>query len=344
MDISAAHYRGNRLFTVDRVTAAPPGPGEVQIDIAFCGICGTDLHVFLGHMDQRVGFERVIGHEMSGTIATIGPDVDQFSVGDPVVVRPLVACNDCPSCRRGHRHICQNLRFLGLDTDGAFQEKWTVPAHTVHKLPHDLSLEHAALIEPVAVACHDVQRGRVVAGDDVLIIGGGPIGMLIAMVAGHLGANVMMSEINPHRLTVARQLGFTALDPNQTDVASTVLETTGGKGADVIFEVSGSQPGVDLMTVAASTRCRIVMVAIHAKRADIDLFQFFWKEIEMVGARVYEPVDYDDAIRLIAAGAIDADRLITDIQSLDHIGAAFEALTGNPQAMKTLICCRPEVL
>lgn len=343
MTISAAFYRGDKRFSVETIAAPPPpGSGEVQIEVAFCGICGTDLHVYLGHMDQRVGFERVIGHEMSGTVSAVGDGVTGFTPGDRVVVRPLDACGECPACRRGHAHICQNLKFLGLDTDGAFQEKWTVPAHTVHKLPEDLPLDHAALIEPVAVACHDVRRGRVEAGEDVLVIGGGPIGMLIAMVANHAGANVTVSEINPHRLAVARKLGFTAINPKESDVAATVLETTGGKGADVIFEVSGTQPGVDLMTAAASTRCRVVMVAIHAKRAEVDLFQFFWKEIEMLGARVYEPADYDEAITLVASGAIDAKTMITDIQGLNSIGDAFAELAGNPQAMKTLIRCTPE--
>ena len=136
MTISAAYYRGDKRFTVETIAAPPPpGPGEVQIDVAFCGICGTDLHVYLGHMDQRVGFERVIGHEMSGTVSTVGDGVAGLTPGDRVVVRPLDACGECPACKRGHAHICQNLKFLGLDTDGAFQEKWTVPAHTVHKLP-----------------------------------------------------------------------------------------------------------------------------------------------------------------------------------------------------------------
>lgn len=343
MTISAAFYRGDKRFSVETIAVPPPpGSGEVQIEVAFCGICGTDLHVYLGHMDQRVGFERVIGHEMSGTVSAVGDGVTGFTPGDRVVVRPLDACGECPACKRGHAHICQNLKFLGLDTDGAFQEKWTVPAHMVHKLPEDLPLDHAALIEPVAVACHDVRRGRVEAGEDVLVIGGGPIGMLIAMVANHAGANVTVSEINPHRLAVARKLGFTAINPKESDVAATVLETTGGKGADVIFEVSGTQPGVDLMTAAASTRCRVVMVAIHAKRAEVDLFQFFWKEIEMLGARVYEPADYDAAITLVASGAIDAKTMITDIQGLNRIGDAFAELAGNPQAMKTLIRCTPE--
>ena len=97
---------------------------------------------------------------MSGKITAIGQKVQDLDIGDAVVIRPLAACGACPACQRGHSHICQNLKFLGLDTDGAFQQAWTVPAHTIHKIPADLSIEHAALIEPVAVACHDVRRKR----------------------------------------------------------------------------------------------------------------------------------------------------------------------------------------
>jgi len=199
MSLRAAFYTGNKQFSIESVAAVPPAANEVQIAVAYCGICGTDLHVYLGHMDQRIGNHRVIGHEMSGTVNAVGADVAGFVVGDPVVVRPLDACGECPSCQRGFKHVCQNLKFLGLDTHGAFQQQWNVPSHTVHKLPATLPLQHAALIEPAAVAVHDVHRGRVTAGEDVLVIGGGPIGMLIALVAKHVGANVTVSEINTHR-------------------------------------------------------------------------------------------------------------------------------------------------
>lgn len=338
-NIQAAYYTGNKTFVLETKPSIDPGPNEIEIDVAYCGICGTDLHVYLGHMDARIGDHRVIGHEMSGVVSAIGDKVSNAVVGDHVVVRPLDACGECPSCQRGFKHVCQNLDFLGLDTDGAFQEKWTVPSHTVHKLPKSLPLDHAALIEPVAVACHDVRRGRVQAGEDVLVIGGGPIGMLVAMAAKNAGANVTVSEINTHRLAMAKKLGINTINPADTDAAKAVVENTNNKGADVVFEVSGTQPGVDLMTAAVATRGRIVMVAIHATKPEVDLFQFFWKEIEMLGARVYEPADYDEAIELVANGGIDAKALITSIQSLGDIGDAFAELSGNPTAMKTLIKC-----
>ncbi len=335
----AAYYTGDKGFSIEAATAVPPGADSVRIAVAYCGICGTDMHVFHGAMDARVGTHRVIGHEMSGTVAEFGAEVKGLKVGDPVVVRPLAHCGTCPACVRGHTHICHNLKFLGLDTDGAFQQSWTVPSHTVHKIPADLPLKHAALVEPVAVACHDVRRSRLAAGEDVLVIGGGPIGMLIAMVAKRDGANVTVSEVSEHRLGLARAFGFTTLNPKDADVAKSVYEATGGKGADVVFEVSGSQAGIDTMTEAAAARGRIVMVAIHGSRPQVDLFKFFWRELELLGARVYEAADYDRAIELVASGAIDCEAMITNVSSLDQIRQAFEALDGDAQAMKSLIQC-----
>ncbi len=335
--ITAAYYRGDKNFSVEQTASVAPGPKEVSIRIAFCGICGTDMHVYHGNMDARVGFDRIIGHEMSGVVETVGKDVSGIEAGKKVVVRPLDHCGDCPACNAGHTHICHKLKFLGLDTNGAMQEIWTVPAHTVHILPDDMALEHAALIEPVAVACHDVRLSGLRPGEIVVVIGGGPIGVLVAMVARDAGGNVVISEVNPNRLAIATKLGFATVNPLESDLAAEINARTGGKGADVVFEVSGTQPGVDAMTAVAATRARIVMVAIHAQKPQIDLFQFFWRELQLFGARVYESEDYEKAISLVANGAIDADTVITDVSPLSEIQAAFEALDRSPTALKSLI-------
>lgn len=335
--ISAAYYRGDKRFSVETKSVEAPKAGEVAVKIAFCGICGTDLHVFHGNMDARVGFERVIGHEMSGTVHAVGEGVEGLEQGKKVVVRPLDHCGDCPACNAGHTHICHNLKFLGLDTDGAFQEIWNVPAHTIHALPEDMRLDHAALIEPVSVACHDVRMSELQPGEDVVVIGGGPIGVLVAMVAREAGGNVVISEVNENRLEIAAKLGFDTINPLKQDLVATVNERTGNKGADVVFEVSGSQPGVNAMTEVAATRGRIVMVAIHAKKPEVDMFRFFWRELKLVGARVYEAADYDKAIELVASGAIAADTVITDVSPLSEIQQAFEALDSSPTALKSLI-------
>ena len=341
--LKASYYNCDKAFTLGACAPVEPQPSEVKIRVAYCGLCGTDLHVYHGHMDGRVGCERIIGHEMSGVVEGIGDEVNDLSIGDKVVVRPLDHCNECPACLNGHKHICQNLKFLGLDTDGALQQFWTVPRHTVHKVPSQTSLKHAALVEPTAVACHDVNRSRLQPGEDVLVIGGGPIGILIAMVASQKGGRVVISEVNEQRLAIAESLGFNTLNPAHVDVGKLMYEVTGNKGADVIFEVSGSQPGVDTMTAAAAARARIVMVAIHAEKPNIDLFQFFWREIELLGARVYTPGDFDDAIALIASGSIDCDSIITNVQELDKVGEVLSDLSGNPNALKSLIKVGDEV-
>jgi len=337
MTIEASFYCGNKSFSVERKAAPDPDRGEVQIDVAFCGLCGTDIHIFHGHMDARTGNNRIIGHEMSGVVSKVGEGVNGLEVGQKVVVRPLDHCGECQTCNRGHEHICQNLNFIGIDTDGALQEKWNVPAHTIHAVPEGLSLKHAALTEPLAVACHDVARARVVQDDDVLIIGGGPIGMLIAMVARHAGGRVVISEINETRLEIAKQLGFHAVNPKKVDVAATLDDMTQTKGMDVIFEVSGVQAGIDLMTSAAATRARICLVAIHSAKPEVDLFQFFWKELELLGARVYEPADYDKALKLLSNGDIAADTIITDLRNLEEVGTVLDSLTSDPTMLKTLI-------
>ena len=335
----AAIYKGQKKFTIEERSEPVPSNDEVRLKIAFCGICGTDMHVFHGMMDKRVTTNRVIGHECSGIVDEIGSNVSNFSVGDLVVVRPLVAVGDCYACSSGNDHICYNLKFLGLDCDGAFQEKWNVPASTLHKLPADIKLDHAALIEPLAVACHDVSRSRLIEGEDVLVIGGGPIGLLIAMVAKYRGGNVTISEVSKIRVNLAKEMGFEVINPIETDLSEELNSRTNGKGADVIFEVSGSKSGVKSMTQCAAVRARIVMVAIHGEPQPVDLFQFFWRELELIGARVYTASDYEQAIDLITSNVIDCKKLITDVRPLDDIQASFEALDNADGAMKTLICC-----
>ena len=174
-------------------------------------------------------------------------------------------------------------------------------------------------------------------GETAVVIGGGPIGILVASVARDAGAEVLVSEVNPNRLAIAREIGFDTVNPLEENLESEVNARTDGKGADVVFEVSGTQAGVDAMTAVGATRARIVMVAIHARRPEIDLFQFFWRELRLIGARVYEPEDYEKAISIIERGGVAADTIITHVSPLTAVEEAFEALDSSPTAMKSLI-------
>lgn len=337
--MKAAQYLGDAKFGVVPSQSIPPGPGDVQLDVGYVGICGTDMHIYHGAMDHRVCPPSVIGHEMSGTIRAIGSGVSGLSIGDKVVVRPLDYCGDCPACERGHSHICHNLKFMGIDTAGALQSSWTVKARTVHKLPDNISLRTGAIIEPLSVACHDIARAGVKAGDHVVILGGGPIGQLIAQVAKAEGAEVLISEINESRLGFAEQNGIKTINPVKADITETVMQWTNHKGADVVFEVAGAAPAVAAMTEIAAVRGRICIVAIHSEPAKVDLFKFFWRELELIGARVYDASDYDRAIELIASGKLDVEPFFTGEFTLDDVGEAFKALDTNPTGMKYIINC-----
>ncbi len=335
----AAYFEGNQTIAVGPCVPVEPGPGQVQIQVAYCGVCGTDLHLFHGAMAHRLHLPHVMGHEMSGVIASAGPGVSGFLPGDRVTVRPLDPCGECPACYAGHRHICQNLKFIGIDTPGALQGLWTVPAHTLHHLPESLSLQHGAMVEPIAVACHDVRMGEVKAKDYVVTIGGGPIGVLISLVAKARGARVRMAEVNPFRIGLARHLGIDAVNPRETDLVALANQETGGAGADVVFEVSGSAAGVEMMTKLPRTRGRIVVVAIFGEPPKVDLFRFFWRELKLSGARVYEPEDFEAAIGLAASGQLPLERLITNVVPLEGLADGLRQMEGGGEAMKILVNC-----
>jgi (R,R)-butanediol dehydrogenase/meso-butanediol dehydrogenase/diacetyl reductase len=340
--MKAAYYQGNRTIKVGESIPRKPGSDEIRIHVAYCGVCGTDLHVFKGGMDKRVSIPQVIGHEMSGEIAEVGANVKGWSLGERVVVRPLHPCGNCPACRAGHSHICYNLKFLGIDTPGAFQGSWTVPAHTLHRLPANLPMDRAALIEPLAVACHDVRLGEVKPKEEVVVIGGGPIGLLIALVAASIKARVLVSEVNPFRLNMARELGMEAVNPKEVDLADLVGKRSGGAGADVVFEVSGSAAGAATMTQLVRSRGRIVIVAIFAEAPRVDLFRFFWRELRLCGARVYEPGDFNQATALAASGALPLERLISAKRPLKDLQKVFELIESNTDLMKVLMDTRGE--
>lgn len=334
----ATEYQGGKTFTIVEKEIEQPNLGEVRIKVAYAGVCGTDVHIYHGMMDQRVAMPLTIGHEMSGVVDAVGSGVEGYEIGEKVVVRPLddraVKASD-----KGFNHICEELKFIGIDSPGAMQEYWNVPAFTLHKLQETTDLKLAALIEPLSVATHDVRLSGLTKGETAVVIGGGPIGLLVAMVAKTKGAQVIISEVNPNRVQKAIDLGFDAVSPVDIDLVSYVKEKTEGRLADVVFEVAGVQPALDVMTEVAGIRGRIVMVAIHGQKKEIDLFKFFWKELKLIGARVYEKEDYETAIALVTANELPFEEMITDIQPLSNIQQVFEDIDNNPEGLKVLMDC-----
>ncbi|WP_155370703.1 zinc-dependent alcohol dehydrogenase [Catellatospora vulcania] len=334
-----AVYHGDGRLSVVDVPETPPAAGQVRIDVAFTGICGTDLHILHGDMDHRVAVPAVIGHEMSGTVADLGDGVDGWTPGDPVTVLPVLPCGECTTCRAGHGHVCPRLTFIGIDSAGSMQQRWNVPARALVRLPAELDLAHGALVEPTAVAVHDVRRSALTSGEHAVVVGGGPVGLLIAVVARHAGAQVLIVEPNPQRRAVAERLGFATADPVGVDVTAVVHDRTGGDGAAVAFEVSGAAAAVTTAVDCLAPRGRLVMVAIHAAPREVDLHRFFWRELTMLGARLYSADDMVTAVAMVASGQIPAADLITTVEPLHRVGAAFAALESGAGVMKVLLDC-----
>ena len=335
----AVRYTSARTLDTAPAETAPPGPGEVELAPAYVGICGTDLHIFHGDMDARVAAPAVLGHEMSGRIVRVGEGVEGWAPGDAVTVMPLRWDDTCPACQAGHQHVCQHLDFIGIDSPGAMQQRWTVPASTLIRLPGTLALDHAALVEPTAVAVHDVGRAGVRESEKVVVVGGGPVGILIALVAQAAGSDVRVVELSAHRRLLAEELGLATWDPAADDVPELVQQWTGRAGADVAFEVSGAQAGVDTAVDVLGVRGRLCLVAIHPRPREVNLHRFFWRELTLVGARLYDRADFEKAVALVADGTIPAERLISKVVPLTHAPAAFEALEGGGDVMKILVDC-----
>lgn len=332
----SAHYDGEKNITVRKTVSTPPGPGEVQIKVAYVGLCGTDLHILHGAMDARVKIPLIFGHEMSGEIADIGPQVEKWRIGEKVTVMPLEWDDTCPACKAGHKHICQNLNFVGIDSPGALQGLWNVKSSWLLSLPADISLIDAALIEPVAVAVHDVRRAQLKSGEKIVILGGGPIGILIATVAREFGAEVLLAEIDSNRRKMIKDIGFNTIDPTINDFYEKIDDWTDGAGTDVVFEVSGAASAVLQATDIARVRGRVVIVAIHATPRNVNLNRVFMRELTIVGVRVYERGDFELAIEYISSGKIPCSKLISKVVPISEISGALATLEAG-QAMKILI-------
>jgi 2-desacetyl-2-hydroxyethyl bacteriochlorophyllide A dehydrogenase len=236
----------------------------------------------------------------------------------------------------GAAYLCYRLRVLGVVEAGGMEVYCAVPTARLLRVPGTLGDDEAAVIEPLAVATHDVRRAEVKAGDAVLVFGGGPIGALIAMVARHRGARVVVSEVNPFRVDILRKLGLEVVGPGQ-DLKAFVETWTGGEGADVVFEVTGNAAAVRAMTDVVRVWGTISMVAIHGEPLPVDLYRFFARELTMHGSRLYARADWEEAIRLAATGAVTLAPLVTRRIPLESLQQGMEeTLRGGP-VMKVLI-------
>ncbi|MDD2477352.1 MAG: alcohol dehydrogenase catalytic domain-containing protein [Dysgonamonadaceae bacterium] len=313
---------------------------EALIKLKYGGICGTDIHVY-SHRHATATIPRVLGHEYCGEIVKINTKGDtDLKLGDFVTSHPLNACGNCNSCLLGKENVCSNLEIYGVHTDGCFAEYFKVPIKKIYKINKEIDPIVAAQIEPLAVALHDVSLSKLERGQSVFIISAGPIGLLIALVARQCGASkIVMSELNDYRIRLAQSMGFTVLNPTEKDFEEKLLAETNGEGFNVIFEVSGSKQGSEIMTKITAQRATIVIVGVPVDKYPVDTGAFLAKELKAVGVRIHNRYAYKEAVEMINSGVINEDlkKLVTNIFPLDKIEEAISFSIEDKEHFKVLL-------
>ena len=296
--MKAVRYLGKEMIGLEEIGRPSIGEDEVLIKIVYCGICGSDMSIYFGK-HPRAKAPLVLGHEFSGEIAELPAGYrGTFSVGDNVTVNPLLSCHKCTPCITGNSHVCKTLGLTGIDADGGFAEFVKVHIDQLVKLPSDMSVELGAIVEPVAVAVHAVRRSALKVGDVVLIIGGGPIGFLISLVARAAGARkIIVIEPSDFRRQLLSNLGFETM---AEAIQGKIFSLTESDGADIVFEVAGVAEAMDAAVKYCKIRGQIVNVSVFKQPTPVDLMRVNFAELDIVGTRVYAKEDFVTAVDLIA--------------------------------------------
>jgi threonine 3-dehydrogenase len=311
-------------------------PGQVIVKVAAASLCGTDRELYEWTPSAQafeLSLPAVLGHEGSGTIVAVGDGVDRFSVGDRVAMESHLICGHCHACRSGNAHTCENTRILGMHIDGVFAEHVAVPANICVKLPDEITLETGALLEGAGVAMHAIQRaGYAVAGQNVLINGCGPVGLVLAKLALTMGAaTVLAVEPNPFRQEQARALGAQVLHPGE-DIAAICQDTSGSRGGfDVAYEVSGVRGVLPPLFDALRRDATLVTIGHPSEPAPIDIARWINKKgitlRGIYGRRLWET--WDQLMLLIRSERVDLDWLVTHRLPLRDADEAVHLLTGD---------------
>jgi L-iditol 2-dehydrogenase len=314
---------------------------EVLINVKYCGICGTDIHAYYGK-HPFISLPVVPGHECSGVITDVIKETDKesFYIGQKVTIIPQITCGRCYNCRNGRYNICDNLKVIGCQTDGALAEYFSVRSDLVIPLPDELSLEEGALVEPLAVAIHAIKRGDLKIGDNVVILGAGTIGLLILQCAKAAGAkDIIITDIYDSRLELAKKLGADyTINSLKSNVINTILEKSGKNGIDITFECAGTEATINQAIQIARKGTRIVVIGVFEKDVSVKIGLVQDRELELVGSLMYMKEDFYGAINMMIKGMVKVQPLISRIYSIDEVASAFEfASTQKEKAVKVLI-------
>jgi (R,R)-butanediol dehydrogenase / meso-butanediol dehydrogenase / diacetyl reductase len=334
----AARYYGREDLRIEEVAEPTPGFGEVKLQNAYAGICGSDLHAYFAPENLAIDLSQphpltgatpplILGHEFSGTVVAIGNGVTNVSEGDRVAVWPVYYCGRCAACRKKKYNLCPDIGFHGITSKGGGTAAFTtIAANKVHKLPGSVDLRLGALVEPMAVGWHAVRRSGAQAGQSALVVGGGPIGIGIWFALRAQGIDrVIVAEPNIHRRRVLQRLGAATFDPVATNQGAAVAEFTNGDGIDVAFDAAGAAVATIQAMAGLTPGGRLVVVAFHERPIDFSPNSMIMVETEVVGANAHLPEDFNEVIAAMAAGAYDTTGWV-DETDLDGLVEAMHTL------------------
>lgn len=327
---SAFLNKPNEILLEDIETPEPKF-GEVRVRLSKVGICGSDVHLFLGH--RLLDKPTIIGHEGLGFIDKIGEGVTGRSIGERVIIEPNIPCRKCQYCMSGNGNICVNKRVIGLNESGCFAEYVSLPAEFAWKVPTEISDEDAVVVEPTAVAVHALFTSKAKPGDTIAIIGLGAIGLLLTHLALKLGYRVFVSELNAAKVKMATDLGTIAISPTgdletqTTELSKIWLENN----VSVVFECAGSTHTASLATAAAPRGSEIVLVGLSGGLATFTPLKIAREGIQIIPSIIYDhPFDFQRTLQLIRSKVIQPSLIISSYTTLHELQTALElAATGN---------------
>lgn len=324
---AAVLREARKPLQIEEVPDPTPGPAELVVKVESCGVCGSDLHV--SDLPGALPAGTVMGHEFSGVVVEVGSEAAaRFRVGERVCALPFIGCGRCAACLSGDASQCPALQTTGLgQVPGAYAEYVRVGQHEALRLPEEVGHRQGAMVEPLAVGLHAVEKAQLAPGARVLVIGGGPIGLTVALWSRFFGARaVVMSEKAAGRRELAGRFGATdALDPNREEIGPAFAKAAGGP-PDVIFECVGVKGLLQQCMILAPNRGRVVVVGVCVEPDTILPAIGVVKELDLRFVVAYHKRDFELTLSLLAQGRISSDAMVSDVVRLAQLPAAFEAL------------------
>jgi (R,R)-butanediol dehydrogenase/meso-butanediol dehydrogenase/diacetyl reductase len=349
LQMKAAQFYDREDVRIEEVPEPTPGPGQVKLRNAYAGICGSDLHVYYTPEASGMDFTKphpltgtmppqILGHEFSGTVVALGEGVTSVAIGDRAAVWPVYYCDECAACRKGLYNICAKLGIHGVTSDGGgMAEFTTVPASMLHTLPENVDLRYGALVEPMAVGWHAVERSGIKPGQTALIVGAGPIGISVwfALRAQGIETVIVSEPIEARRGAIAGVGASLLVDPSTENLADRIADITHGDGVDVAFDAAG----VAAATLEAMSNLgphgKVVMIAFHEKPMQFNPTQLVMAETQMLGTLAYTRADFDAVIAAMAEGKYSTEGWVDDI-AVEELATTFAALRAG-RGMKVLV-------